>query len=155
MKKYILSIALVIASTSFAFGQNVDQLLKKASKIENVEKVQIGGFLMGLGKMFGGVNNMPVAKGVKSMEILDLSSCDGGTKQNLIKDFKKTRDGNGYETLMMVREKNDGIRIMVKKEKKYISEIVFLCMDNNDPAIIKFSGKISEEDINKLVDQYN
>lgn len=155
MKKFVIFLILIIAYCQFSYGQNVESLMKRASKLDNVEKVEIGSFLMGLGKMFGGVSNMPVARGIKSMQIYELSSCNTDIKQSFLNDFKNIKDGNGYETLILARDKNDGIRIMVKKDKDIIKEMLFLCMDESDPVIIKLSGKIKQDDIIELASQYN
>lgn len=87
----------------------------------------------------------------------DLSDCDQKYKQDLKKEFDKIKDGNGYETLMYVKDGQEGVRIMIKKDKKnYIREMVFLCMDKDDPAIIKLSGgKIKEDYIAELVNEYS
>ena len=54
----------------------------------------------------------------------------------------------------MAKEKNDGVRIMIKKEKNLIKEMVLLCMNGSDPAVIRIAGKIKEKDIEELVSQY-
>lgn len=110
---------------------------------------------MSVGKMFGGVNNMPLARGVKTLEVYDLSDCNANQKQDISIQFNQIKDSDGYETLMYAREDGDEVRIMIKKDKDLIREMVFLCMDKADPAIIRFSGKIKESDIAELVNKYN
>lgn len=63
MKKYLFCLVLLFGFILAAPAQNIDQLLKKVSKTENIEKVKIGKFMMSLGKAFGGVGDMPVARG--------------------------------------------------------------------------------------------
>ncbi|HMM03094.1 MULTISPECIES: DUF4252 domain-containing protein [unclassified Dysgonomonas] len=155
MKKYLFCLVLLFGFILAAPAQNIDQLLKKVSKTENIEKVKIGKFMMSLGKAFGGVGDMPVARGIHSMEIYDLSSCDNGLKKDLAKQFNKLKDGGGYETLIYAKDKRDGVRIMVKKDKDTIKEMIILCMDEQDPTIIRFSGKIKDNDIAELVNKYD
>ena len=155
MKKYVFCLILTLSLSSVGYAQNVDNLLKKVSSTENVDKVKIGGFLMALGKMFGGVGDMPVARGINGVEVYDLSGCDSKFKQELKNEFNKIKDGNGYETLIYAKDGGEGVRIMVKKDKKnIIKEMVILCMDKKDPAIIRLSGKIHEKDIAELVNEY-
>ncbi|WP_029904268.1 DUF4252 domain-containing protein [Prevotella sp. 10(H)] len=155
MKKYLLCLVLFLALSQITQAQNVDKLLKTVSQTENIEKVKIGRFMMSLGKAFGGVGNKPVARGIHSMEVYDLSECDGNLKNNLASQFNNVKDGAGYETLIYAKEKGDGVRIMVKKDKDVIKEMIILCMDKDDPALIRFSGKIKEKDIAELVEKYN
>ncbi len=147
---------LVLSLAATAQAQDVNKFMKKAANAENVEKVKIGGFLMFVAKTFGAFDDVPEMKGLKGVEIYDLSECYSGLKQELVKEFGKIKDGNGYETLIQIKDGGDNIRIMVKKDKKNnIREMIFLCMEKDDPAIIKISGKISENDIAQLVNEYS
>jgi hypothetical protein len=137
------------------YSQSVDQLLKKVSKIENTEKVKIGGFMMNFASMSGGLGDMPFVKGIKGIEVYDLSSCSLEDKQDIGKQINKIKDTNGYETMIHTKEKKSGVRIMIKKEKDIIKEILLLCMENEEPSIIRLTGKIKESDLNDLVNEHN
>ena len=155
MKKCIFSLFVIFALSQVSYGQNLDNLMRKVSQDDNVESVKIGGFLMTCGKLFGGVSNMPVTRGIKTLEVYSLENCDRSLKKEATEVFNSMKDGNGYETLILAKEKKEGVRIMVKRDKNTIKEMVFLCMDKNDPAIIKFTGKIKDSDIEKLVNEYD
>lgn len=155
MKKYLLCLVLVIAVWQMSYAQNVDQFIKNVSNTENIDHVKIGRFMMSLGKMFGGVSDMPVARGVHSLEVYDISCCSAKLKQDLKSQINNLKDGDGYETLIQAKSKGDNVRIMVKKKKDVISDLVILCMDDEDSAIVKLSGKIKEKDIAELVNKYN
>ena len=70
MKKYLICLVLTIALGQIAYGQSLNKLMDNLSKVENIETVKIGPFMMTLGKAFGGVGNMPVARGIHSMEYM-------------------------------------------------------------------------------------
>lgn len=150
MKKYVLCFILVFSVSQIAFSQNVNQLLADFSKTNEVEKVKIGGFLMSLSKLLGGVSNNQIVKGVKSMEVMTLTNPSEQIRRNFTDAFSKVKDSDGYETLIMINEKESNVRIMAKKDKNVIREIIFLCSGNDEPAIIKFSGKIKESDLAQL-----
>lgn len=154
MKKYTLCVVMAMFLGLSGYSQNVNGLLKKVSQTENIEKVKISGFMMSLGKMFGGVGDVPLAKGIKSMEVYTLSHNVPNLKKEFTELFNNAKDEGGYETLIFAKDKGDGVRIMVKKEKDVIKEMVFLCMDESEPTIIQFHGKIKEKDIAKLMDKY-
>lgn len=155
MKKYLFCLTFIFAICLAGHAQNIDQLLNKVSKAENIDKVKIGRFMMSLGKTFGGVGDMPLVRGIHSMEVYNLSGCDHIFKDDLANQFHKIKDGGGYETLIYAKDKTDGVRIMIKKKKDIINEMLILCMDKDDPTIVKFSGKMKENDLAELVDKYN
>jgi len=155
MKKYTLCLILAFSIGLSGYSQNVDRLLLKASQNENTEKVKISGLMMSLGKKFGSMNDMPLAKGVKSMEVYTLSCSATDLKKDFVELFNNAKDENGYETLIFAKDKDEGVRIMVKKEKDTIKDIILLCMDKDEPTIIKFSGKMKEKDIAELMNKYD
>ncbi|MFV0536710.1 MAG: DUF4252 domain-containing protein [Dysgonomonas sp.] len=146
MKKYLLCLVLALAIGQMSYAQSVEKLLKQVSNIENIDQVKIGHFMMSLGKMFGGVH---------SLEVYNLSSCEASVKKGLVTQINSLKDSDGYETLIMAKDKGENVRIMIKKKKDEISDLVILCMDDEDPTIVKLSGKIKEKDISELVDKYN
>ncbi|WP_165020751.1 MULTISPECIES: DUF4252 domain-containing protein [unclassified Dysgonomonas] len=154
MKKYLFCLILTFVIGQAAYAQGVEQLMAKFSKVDNVENVKIGGFLMSCAKIMGGGNDAPIAKGIQSMAVYDLGSCSASIKNDYAQQISKLKDGGGYETLIQVKDGNEGVRIMIKKEKDLIREIVILCQDN-DPAIVHLKGKIKESDIAELVNKYN
>lgn len=155
MKKYLFCLVLALAIGQMSYAQSVEKFLKNVSKTENVDKVKIGHFMMSLGKMFGGVGDMPVARGVHTLEVYDLAACNAGVKQDLLNQLNRLKDTDGYETLIMAKDKGENVRIMMKKKNDEISDLVILCMDENDPTIVKISGKIKEKDLAELTDKYN
>lgn len=155
MKKYLLCLILALAIGQMSYAQSVEKFLKNVSNTENIDQVKIGHFMMNLGKIFGGVGDVPVARGVHTLEVYDLSSCDARIKQDFVNQINSLKDSDGYETLIMAKDKGDNVRIMMKKKKNEISDLVILCMDDKEPTIVKLSGKIKEKDLSELVDKYN
>ena len=155
MKKYLFCLVLIFSLSITSYAQNMDQLFQKISKIENVDQVKVGRFLMSLGKQFGGVGDIPLARGVHSIEILDLSSCKPSAKQDLSKYVAELKDGGGYETWLQVNDKKNAVRIMAKKKNDIIQDLVILCNDEASPTIIRLSGKMKENDLAELANKYN
>lgn len=155
MKKFLFCLAFISFVSLSGYGQSVDNLLKKASSAKNVEKVKVDGFMMFLGKILGGISDVPVVKGVKSVEVFELSDSDAKLKEDFFSLFNSAKNEKGYETFIFVKDKEDGIRILMKKEKDIIKDLILLCKDEKEPVIIRLTGKISEKDIDQLVNKYN
>lgn len=155
MKKATLCLVLALSLSLSSYSQRVDRLLKKVSQTESTEKVKIDGFMLSLGKMFGGTSDIPAAKGVKSLEVYTISNNDSDLKKDFTELFNNAKDGGDYETLIFAKDKGEGVRILIKKEKDIIKDMVLLCMDESEPTIIKISGKIKEKDLTELVNKYN
>lgn len=155
MKKYFICLILAVTISQASQAQSLDKLLKEVSHTESVDKVTIGGFLMKLGLAYADMGDNGIAKGINSLEVYDLSNCSAKTKSQIVAKVNQLQDKDGYETLIMTKDKNDNVRIMAKKKKNIISDLVIICVDEADPTIIKFSGKIKEQDIAELVSTYD
>jgi hypothetical protein len=138
-----------------ANAQNVDRLLRKVANAENVESVKAGNFLMSIARTAARASGNPIPR-INSVEVYDLSASCTDFKQNLMTEFQQLKDGNGYETLMQVKDSGDNVRIMMKKDRRNtIRELVLFVINDNDPTVIRISGRITEDEIAQLVSQHS
>jgi hypothetical protein len=134
----------------------VDKLLRKVENADNVNRVRVGNFLMSIGRMAARTSGNSIPRGLRSIEIYDLSQSCANFRQNLANGFQNLTDGNGYETLMQVRENGNNVRIMMKKdERNAIRELVFFIISDNNPAVIRMSGRIRESELAELISQHS
>lgn len=155
MKKHLLAISLIlfVHQTCFA-NYTVEQLMEKVQSTENIEKVKVGRFLTWIGKMIGGVSDIPVVNGIHGIEVYDISACSLAAKEEIAAYIRHIQDSNGYETCVIVKEEGEYLRLMIKKEKNKIKEILLLSWDSKDTSIVKLKGNIKEEDIEILINQH-
>lgn len=156
MKKLVILLALTAISIQQANAQSLDQLVKKASKINDVEQIKIGGFLLSVGKMFASNSDMPsISKNIKKIEIINFSNCSNTVKNEISSDIKKMESNENQEVLIQVKDKGDYVKIISQKNKNAISELAILVANQDDPTIIRLIGKITQKDIDNLITEYN
>jgi hypothetical protein len=155
MKKYLFCLVTILSLSTVANAQHVDRLLRKVANAENVESIRVGNFLMSIARTAARASGNPIPR-INSVEVFDLSASCTDFKQSLVNDFQQLKDGNGYETLMQVRDSGDDVRIMMKRDRRNdIRELVLFVINNNDPTVIRISGRITEDEITQLVSQHS
>jgi len=155
MKKILFISFLTLFTAQNTTSQNLNELLKKASKIQNIEQVKVGSFLLSLSKMFASTSNLPsISNTIKNIEVIDFSSCNTKDKNEITNDIKNIQSNLNQEVLIQVKDKGDFVKIMAQKNKGVISEITILVANDKSPSIIRLIGKITQQDIDQLIQEY-
>ena len=151
MKKIIATLALIIVCQGI-FAQNIDTLFEKFSKEQQAESVSIPPFMMSLGKLFISDEDLSIAKGIRSLRILDLEDCPTTVKERFSEQVNKLHL-EGYEPMIQVNEDGEKVRIFALPYKDCIKELLLVCSGKDDCALIQMKGKIKKEDIVQLVNE--
>ena len=151
MKKIIATLALIIVCQGI-FAQNIDTLFEKFSKEQQAESVSIPPFMMSLGKLFMSDEDLSIAKGIRSLRILDLEDCPTTVKERFSEQVNKLHL-EGYEPMIQVNEDGEKVRIFALPYKDSIKELLLVCSGKDDCALIQMKGKIKKEDIAQLVNE--
>ena len=156
MKKIIYLIALFALSTQTIQAQSLEQIVAKASETKNVEHIKMNSFLLAMGKLMASADNLPsISKNIKRIEISSFSNCNTTDKNEISNAIKKMNTDANQEILLHVKDKGDDVKIMTQKKKGNISELAILVANQDNPAIIRLIGKITQQDIDELINQYN
>lgn len=128
---------------------DIAQTMAQFKGIDDVEFLEIDGPLLGIGKLIAkeAKENLPT-KNVKSICILDAESASDMVRQDIID--KMDRALSGYDLLMSAKDDGDDVTIYAKTDGDTIRELVVYV--RNDVTVIALSGKISMEEIGKMID---
>ncbi|SFJ11437.1 DUF4252 domain-containing protein [Myroides guanonis] len=156
MKKLFITIVCITLFSQVGVAQNLDKLLKKAAKAENVDSFKVDGLVLWLGKMFGAASELPSSlKSISKIEIHDLSTSDEKLKLEVNEEIKSLNSSGNYETLSHIKNKGENIKVLLRKEKKSIREFLVLVSKDNSPKIIRIFGNIDEKDLATLMNKYD
>ncbi len=164
MKKLcILCCLLFISQFTFSQTESIDRLVRKVKR-ENrdAEKVDftVPGWLVRFGANFideddlEGVNLKMFGKKLGAVRIVTVE----GKRQiqpTDIQGFMNDIRAEGFEDLMMVRDKGDDVRLMIRERKDLIRNIVLVVNENNaggDFVLLSLEGKFTMADINKMME---
>lgn len=153
MKKVLLCL-LLISSFSFQLHANAENIIQQFSNSKDVYRIHIGRVGMSLIRFFAvDAEYRSAVKEIKSLEVLTLK--DNSTKDNYLNKFKTLKDDEKYTTLLTVKNGDDNVRIMIKKEKDVICELIVIVSDTADITMVRLKGKIKESDLETIIAQHN
>lgn len=153
MKRFITIIILISTIIFSANAQNA--LYKKYEKSNNVTRVYISQTMLELTKSA----NIPMDDDVS--DIIDsfdsvtgfylLETDDPTLMPALKKDFMKEVNAKKLELLMEVND-DDRVLFYTRKEGNYFADVYMIVEDENDEiVVIMVSGKLSQQNINRLL----
>ena len=154
MKKlFIISVMVFLFVPMNAQNAAVDKLFEKYSGMEGYTSVYISS------KMFSLVADMDtgdedlqnLVKGLKSIKILASDDEEGSQGNvNFYREIISELPLSQYEELMVVKEKDQDIKFLVREEGDQIVELLMIIGGTEDNALISIQGIIDLKTISKL-----
>lgn len=153
MKRFITIIILISTVIFSANAQNA--LYKKYEKSNNVTRVYISQTMLELTKSANLQMDDDVSDIIDSFDSVTgfylLETDDPTLMPALKKDFMKEVNAKKLELLMEVND-DDRVLFYTRKEGNYFADVYMIVEDENDEiVVIMVSGKLSQQNINRLL----
>lgn len=153
MKRFITIIILISTVIFSANAQNA--LYKKYEKSNSVTRVYISQMMLELTKSANLQMDDDVSDIIDSFDSVTgfylLETDDPTLMPALKKDFMKEVNAKKLELLMEVND-DDRVLFYTRKEGNYFADVYMIIEDENDEiVVIMVSGKLSQQNINRLL----
>lgn len=153
MKRFITIIILISTVIFSANAQNA--LYKKYEKSNSVTRVYISQTMLELTKSANLQMDDDVSDIIDSFDSVTgfylLETDDPTVMPALKKDFMKEVNAKKLELLMEVND-DDRVQFYTRKEGNYFADVYMIVEDENDEiVVIMVSGKLSQQNINRLL----
>ncbi|MBR6661534.1 MAG: DUF4252 domain-containing protein [Bacteroidales bacterium] len=153
MKRFITIIILISTIIFSANAQNA--LYKKYEKSNSVTRVYISQMMLELTKSANLQMDDDVSDIIDSFDSVTgfylLETEDPTLMPDLKKDFMKEVNAKKLELLMEVND-DDRVLFYARKEGNYFADVYMIVEDENDEiVVIMVSGKLSQQNINRLL----
>ncbi|MBE0637856.1 MAG: DUF4252 domain-containing protein [Bacteroidales bacterium] len=162
MKKTIFVFAVIawVSTSGIALAQNTtNNMFKKYGSGDGFTVVSINKDLFTLLLEIGQETDaqeisevQEVIKGLETIKIL-MYDANKGTDPSFLPKFKEELDAmklNEYSELMMVREQDDIVRFMIRKDGEIINELLLLISQPDEAGFVSITGNINIKSIAKI-----
>lgn len=154
MKRIVVSLASLLILISGINAQNraVDKLFEKYGGKEGFTTVVITKHMFSLFNQVETTADDEYMNMIKNLDNIRILSAPGQAASG-INFFSEMRDAlpeKEYEELMLIREGDEDIRFLIKKEKEQIAELLMIMSGPQDNVLISIRGIIDMETIAKL-----
>lgn len=151
MKKQVISILLLFIATLSAYAIHPEKLMQQLSAEREVETQTFD--KEALAQMKHQYTELPGIDGVETVNVIGLEDCSEDIIQNYKSMIRTLEDVDGYETLIMVDDGEDTVRMMLKSTNDTVEEMCFFVADDEDVIIVQVLGNISQEIIDAIIQE--
>lgn len=137
---FTLSILLLSALTVLA-GNKIDKLFDQVKDLPNAEYTH---------EKISKTEKKGVIDGIKNLEAVE-AAIDESTYQTLRKTIVKG-DYKPYEMLIDTHDDDEVVKILMKRNKKKITEVVIIDLEKDKINLVRFKGNLKSELLNKTIE---
>lgn len=137
---FTLSILLLSALTVLA-GNKIDKLFDQVKDLPNAEYTH---------EKISKTEKKGVIDGIKNLEAVE-AAIDESTYQTLRKTIVKG-DYKPYEMLIDTHDNDEVVKILMKRNKKKITEVVIIDLEKDEINLVRFKGNLKSELLNKTIE---
>lgn len=150
MKSKFVALMLLMAVSVPLYATDAGSLIGRFRKEPGAEYVGMPRFVMMMATLFSGD---PVARSVKSVQVLDMGDCSSAVKGRFFKAVSSLID-DGYEDYVRVRENGESVRILAKGNDTYIRDMLVICQDSSDCVLVRLTGKIRLDEMMEVAESH-
>lgn len=137
---FTLSILLLSALTVLA-GNKIDKLFDQVKDLPNAEYTH---------EKISKTEKKGVIDGIKNLEAVE-AAIDESTYQTLRKTIVKG-DYKPYEMLIDTHDDDEVVKILMKRNKKKITEVVIIDLEKDEINLVRFKGNLKSKLLNKTIE---
>lgn len=155
--KRIMTLLLIMATVmQMVSAKSLGRLIEDYRYQKNAEYFHVTPLLMKMARTAMGHKAQSSEEGrlvrkIKSIRTLDLEECSADVKRRFSTDVQKL-EMNDYEPLVTSCDDGETVKIMMKAKGDVIRELVIICSDCNDCALMWVNCKVKKDEIQSLVD---
>lgn len=157
----MLSLVLLLAFGQIALAQDINKLMAELAKIEGVEHQIVNretidaSLAPALAADSTGElkSKMGFMGKLKFIEVVAVENPEAEIRTRYEKELINFKDGNGYETLLQVKDGSDKVRIIAYRQDGKTTEVIIFVVDEEDVALVKMAGEFDESDLTNIIEE--
>ncbi len=151
MKSKIIISLLCLAVGLTLCARDAGSVIKQFKNETGAGYVGVPKFAMFLAGM---VSDESAARGVKSVQVLDMGDCPSTVQDKFYKEVSDLAY-DGYDEYVRVKENGRNVRILAKGNDEHVKDMVVLCQDSSECVMVRITGKIKLSEMMEVAeDQY-
>jgi predicted CopG family antitoxin len=160
MKKFIVFFILILAGSHIATAQELDRLMEEVAKNEKAQRQVVDKAMLGASVAQAQAQDstgelkskMPsFMQKIDSIQVVTLKKNAPDTRNMVLDNLNSFKDDDVYSTLVRVKDGEDNVRIIAKRDGETVSDVYILVMDEEDIVLVKMSGRLEQSDLEDIV----
>ena len=146
----MLLLSLLVMSCSM-LTRNADDIINDMRDARHAQYFNVGSGLLGLGRLIS--PTLSDAKiGITSVQLLDLSRCNGNDREKFRKRIQNLCKARTYEEIVTNQQgRGQQQTVLLRRDGQYLSEIVIANASDMTDAMVVINGHINLEYLERII----
>ena len=151
MKKLVVFLltSAVLASCS-VLSRNADDVINDLRDAKHAQYINVGSGLLGLGRLISPTLS-EAGLGINSVQVLDLSKCNGNVRDKYRKHLQNLHRSNYYEEIVTNQHGREHMTVLVRRDGQYANEIVLANASDMTDALVVIQGHVNLDNLERII----
>lgn len=145
--------SLLLASCGMMY-HNADDIMNDMRDAKHAQYFNVGSGLLGLGRLISPTLS-DATLGITSVQVLDLSRCNGNVREKFRKRVQNLYKDRSYEVIVANQSAYDTKTALVRRDGQYASEIVLANAGGANDVMVLIYGHINLENLERIINDQN
>ena len=156
MRMVIMLLISMLTISCSMLNRNADDIINDMRDARHAQYFNVGSGLLGLGRLI-----LPTLSdaniGITSIQLLDLSKCNGSDRDKFRKRLQNLYKARTYEEIMTSQQGyGEQQTVLVRRNSQYVNEIVIANASATTDAMLVINGHINVDYLERIInDQKN
>lgn len=152
-KLSMLMLSLLVMSCGM-LAHNADDIINDLRDARHAQYVNVGSGLLGLGRLIS-PTLAEAGLGITSVQMLDLSKCNGNVRDKFRKHIQNLFKERSYEELVTNQRGRENMTVLVRRDGQFVNEIVIANASDMTDAMLVINGHINIDNVQKIINDPN
>lgn len=149
----MLMLSLLVMSCGM-LAHNADDIINDLRDARHAQYVNVGSGLLGLGRLIS-PTLAEAGLGITSVQMLDLSKCNGNVRDKFRKHIQNLFKERSYEELVTNQRGRENMTVLVRRDGQFVNEIVIANASDMTDAMLVINGNINIDNVQKIINDPN
>ena len=149
----MLMLSLLVMSCGM-LAHNADDIINDLRDARHAQYVNVGSGLLGLGRLIS-PTLAEAGLGITSVQMLDLSKCNGNVRDKYRKHIQNLFKERSYEELVTNQRGRENMTVLVRRDGQFVNEIVIANASDMTDAMLVINGHINIDNVQKIINDPN
>ena len=149
----MLMLSLLVMSCGM-LAHNADDIINDLRDARHAQYVNVGSGLLGLGRLIS-PTLAEAGLGITSVQMLDLSKCNGNVRDKFRKHIQNLFKERSYEELVTNQRGRENMTVLVRRDGQFVNEIVIANASDMTDAMLVINGHINIDNVQKIINDPN
>ena len=155
MRTVVMMLMSLLVMSCSMLTRNADDIINDLRDARHAQYVNVGSGLLGLGRLISPTLS-EAGLGINSVQVLDLSKCNGNVRDKFRKRLVNLHRSHYYEEIVTNQTDREYLTVLIRRDGQFANEIVLANASDMTDALVVIQGHINLENLERIVkDQSN